>query len=213
MVYIYPRVNEWDVRQMEGFYEQYGEIDVPGKGKVRPSASGFILVEVVRAVQRDGVMMTIAATVVVLLLLLVDLRSILRTLFVFVPLLVGLCLTGGLMALLDIRIGLYNMLVLPTLMGIGIDASVHLYHAYREHGPGSLRHVLRTTGVAIVIASGTTGVGFVGMMLVSHQGLRSIGVLAVIGIIACLVGTLVTLSLLLAFGEARKNAKPAAADS
>jgi predicted RND superfamily exporter protein len=201
MVYIYPRVNEWFVTEMEEFYEEWGEIDVPGKGKVRPSASGFILVEVVRAVQRDGILMTCVATAVVLVLLIVDLRSLFKALFVFAPLLVGLCWTGGLMALLGIKVGLYNMLVLPTLLGIGIDASVHLYHTYREHGPGALRHALRTTGVAVVIASATTGVGFVGMTFVSHDGLRSIGILAVIGIAACLVGALVTLSLLLALGE------------
>jgi predicted RND superfamily exporter protein len=120
---------------------------------------------------------------------------------VFLPLLVGLTWTGGVMALLGIRIGLYNMLVLPTLLGIGIDASVHLYHAYHEHGPGSLRHSLKTTGVAIVIAAATTGVGFVGMTIVSHDGLRSIGILAIIGIAACLAGALITLPLLLALGE------------
>ena len=140
----------------------------------------------------------------VLLLLLVDLRSFSKALLVFAPLLVGLCLTGGMMAVLGIRIGLYNMLVLPTLMGIGIDASVHLYHAYREHGPGSLRHALTTTGVAVVIAAATTGVGFVGMMIVSHKGLQSIGVLAVIGILACLLGALITLPLILSLFESIK---------
>ncbi len=209
MVYIYPRVNEWDVREMEQFYEQYGEIDVPGNGKVRPAASGFILVEVVRAVQRDGILMTCVATVVVLLLIFVDLRSLRRALLVFTPLLVGLCWTGGIMALMGIRIGLYNMLVLPTLLGIGVDASIHLYHAYREHGSGSLKHTMRTTGAAVVIASATTGVGFIGMTFVSHDGLRSIGILAVIGIVACLAGALLTLNLLLALGETFNGKKEA----
>jgi predicted RND superfamily exporter protein len=209
MVYLYPWVDEWKVNEMEIFYNQFGVIDVPGKGEVRPSASGFILVEVVRAVQRDGILMTVVATAVVLILLLVDLRSLIKALFVFTPLVVGLCWTGGVMSLFGIRIGLYNMLVLPTLLGIGIDASVHLYHSYTEHGPGSLRHVLGTTGAAIVIAAATTGVGFVGMTIVNHDGLRSIGILAVIGIVACLAGALLTLPLLLAFRESLKNRKKA----
>jgi predicted RND superfamily exporter protein len=88
------------------------------------------------------------------------------------------------------------------MLGIGIDASVHLYHAYAEHGPGSLVHSLRTTGVAIVVAAATTAVGFAGMLVVSHKGLGTIGVLALTGIGATLVGALVTLPLELALIEA-----------
>jgi predicted RND superfamily exporter protein len=190
---------------MARFYERYGEIDVPGKAKIRPSASGFILVEVVRAVQRDGVLMTVLATVVVLIILFIYVRSPLKVLLIFAPLLVGLSWTGGVMALFGIRLGLYNMLVLPMLLGVGIDTSIHLYHAYHEHGPGSLGHVMRTSGVAVVIASLTTGVGFVGMLFVSHDGLRSIGILAVVGITACLIGTLLTMGLMFGLGEARRG--------
>ena len=207
MVYLDPGIDELHVDKMAAFYDEYGEIKVPGKGVVRPSASSFILVEVVRAVQKDGMLMTVVATGVVLLLLLIDLRSIRKALFVFFPLVVGLLWTGGLMALLGIRVGLYNMLVLPTLLGVGIDASVHLYHSYTERGPGSLRISLKTTGVAIFIAASTTGVGFVGMTIVNHQGLRSIGIMAIIGIGACLAGALTTLPLLLALRESWGRAK------
>ncbi len=201
MVYIFPRVYEWDIKDMEGFYEVYGTIDVPGKGEIRPSASGFIMVEVVRAVQRDGWLMTIVAIGVVFLLLLLDMRSLKKTLIVFVPLLVGVAWTIGIMGIFDIRIGLYNMLVLPTMLGIGVDASVHFYHSYREHGPGSIRYVLNTTGTAIAIAAVTTAVGFTGMLIVNHDGLRTIGVLALVGIGATLAAALTTMPLILAFNE------------
>lgn len=207
IVYIYPRVDEWNIAEMEKFYDEYGVIDVPGKGPVRPSASGFIFVEVIRAVQRDGLLMTGIAVAVVFFLLLIDLRSLKQAFVVFIPLLVGACWTAGLMAALGIKIGLYNMLVLPTMLGIGIDASVHFYHSYREHGPGSLGYVLRTTGSAIVIAAATTAVGFVGMLVVSHAGLRSIGVLATLSITATLAGALVTLPLELAWFEALARRK------
>jgi len=59
----------------------------------------------------------------------------------------------------------------------------------------------------IVIAAATTGVGFVGMTIVSHDGLRSIGILAIIGIVACLAGALLTLPLLLALGESLRSRK------
>jgi predicted RND superfamily exporter protein len=43
------------------------------------------------------------------------------------------------------------------------------------------------------------------MLVVSHNGLKSIGILAVIGIAACLAGALITLPLLLSLGEKRDS--------
>ncbi|MBN2341153.1 MAG: MMPL family transporter [Deltaproteobacteria bacterium] len=207
MVYLFPTVNEFMVDDMARFYDEFDIINAPGVGKVRPTASGFILVEVIRAVQRDGVMMTIVASIAVLLLLLLDLRSFKGALITFVPLLIGLTWTAGMMHLLDMKLGLYNMLVLPMLLGIGIDASVHLYHSYREFGAGSLPYVFRTTGIAVFVASATTGVGFVGMMIVSHNGLRTIGNLAIAGTVTSLVGSLLTLFVTLSLFESLKKRK------
>lgn len=205
MVYLFPSVNEFQVDRMADFYDRFGLIDVPGGKQVRPTASGFIMVEVVRAVQRDGVMMTVVASLIVLLLLFADQRSLKRVALVFFPLLLSLLWTAGIMGGFGIKLGLYNMLVLPLLLGIGVDTSVHFYHAYLEQGAGSIRSVLKTTGMAIFVSSATTAVGFVGMMMVSHNGLRTIGNLAIIGISVTMLGSLLILSTLLALGEARRG--------
>ncbi len=206
MVYLFPGISEFHSDKMASFYDKYGLIDVPEVGRVRPAASGFILVEVIRAVQHDGIVMTVAAIIVVLFLLFIDLRSIKGTLLTFIPLLVGLIWTGGFMGVLDIKLGLYNMLMLPMLLGIGIDASVHFYHSYLEQGTGSIKYVFKTTGMAVLVASITTGVGFAGMLIVSHNGLRTIGELAVLGIFTSLAGSLITVAVLLALVE-RFNTK------
>jgi hypothetical protein len=47
----------------------------------------------------------------------------------------------------------------------------------------------------------TTAVGFTGMLIVSHAGLRTIGILALVGIGTTLTGALVTQPLMLAIRE------------
>jgi predicted RND superfamily exporter protein len=190
---------------MAAFYDQFGAMNVDGVGTVHPSASGFILVEVVRAVQRDGVMMAVLSLLVVLVVLFIDFKRIAATALVFAPLLLGLIWTAGIMGFAGMKLGLYNMLVLPLLLGVGIDATVHLYHSWREQGPGSLRLVLKETGLAIVVSSATTAVGFVGMSIVSHLGLRTIGLLAIVGITTCLISALTVLPVLLSLIEQRQN--------
>lgn len=206
IVYVYPRTDEWDVRSVARFYRDFGSIDVEGYGTVRLTASGFIFVEVVEAAKRDGLTVSIAAVVLVFLILLIDFRSWRRALFVFAPLMVGLMWSALAMALLDIRIGLYNLLVIPTMVGIGIDASVHLYHAYLERGQGSLRQVMRVNGGAVLVSSLTTAVGFFGSMMTTHNGLRSIGVLALLGISLSTAAALITTPLLLSFKERYRTA-------
>ena len=39
----------------------------------------------------------------------------------------------------DIKLNLYNMVAFPTIIGMGIDNSVHIFHRYQEIGRGSLR--------------------------------------------------------------------------
>lgn len=202
VVYVYAHVNEWDAIEVEKFYREYGVLDVAaGNGKVHLAASGFILVDVIRAVQRDGWLILSASILIMLALLFIDLRSVGHVLLVSLPLAIGLAWMGGLMVLCDVRLGLYNMLILPVILGTAIDASVHLFHAWQHEEAGSIPWILRTTGLAAAAAAITDGAGFVGMILIGHDGLRSIGLLGTLGLAACLAGALVTLPLLLSLAE------------
>ena len=118
-------------------------------------------------------------------------RSVKWTFVAVVPLLIGLVWMLGIMVLFGVQLTFYNLVVLPTVLGIGNDGGVHLTHRYREEGRGSIRRVLRSTGEHVTMGALTNLVGFGGLLLSSHPGLRSIGVLAVVGIGATLAATLV----------------------
>jgi len=79
---------------------------------------------------------------------------------------------------------MFNVVVIPSIIGIGIDGVVHMHHRYRREGPGSMLLVVRYTGAAILLASLTTAVGFGSSLVSSHQGLKSMGTLALLGILA-----------------------------
>jgi len=96
------------------------------------------------------------------------------------------------------------MIIIPTIIGIGIDNGVHIYHRYKQEGPGSLRKVLRHTGSAIGISSLTTMVGFSGLIFAFHPGLNAIGELALIGISLTLLAALVILPAVFQLQESRK---------
>jgi predicted RND superfamily exporter protein len=110
------------------------------------------------------------------------------------------------MYLFDIRLNLYNMVAFPTMIGMGIDNGVHIYHRYREEGRHSLRLVLRTTGIALLATSLTTMVGFSGLIPANHPALVSIGTLSLIGLGCCFITAVTLLPAILQLGE--KKSRP-----
>ena len=124
-------------------------------------------------------------------------RSVRWTLLALTPLVVGLLWMVALMEVFGVALTFYNLVVLPAILGIGNDAGVHLVHRYREEGPGSMRHVLRSTGEHVGVGALTTLIGFAGLLLSFHPGLRSIGLLATLGIGATMAAALLFLPALI----------------
>lgn len=196
-VFIYPSVRLRDGRNAIRFAEEIGAITLPS-GKVLHAASpNIIIADLLRMAIREGKQAVALSLAVVFLILLADVRSLKGTLLVMSPLILGLTWMGGLMFILGMKFNLFNMVVLPSVVGIGVDAGVHIHHRYREEGPGSLHLVLRRTGPAVAVATITTIVGYTGLMLASHPGLVSIGKLAVVGLSATLVSAVFMLPALI----------------
>jgi hypothetical protein len=124
---------------------------------------------------------------------------------------VAIVLTVGMMVVFGIKLGLYNMVVLPTVLGTGIDGAIHMYHRYLEEPDRNLWVVLRTTGLSVVASSVTTLAGFIGLVFVSHKGVNTIGGMACAGIFASLITAVFLLPGLIVMlegsGKKRETAK------
>ena len=89
---------------------------------------------------------------------------------------------------LNLKLNIFNLVIFPILLGIGIDSSIHLYHRFHEEGANhkALRTMFQSTGNSLLLASTTTMIGFASMLTADHQGLKSIGEVALVGM-ACLL--------------------------
>jgi len=116
------------------------------------------------------------------------------------PVALGFVITLALMRLLAIDLNFMNIIVLPMVFGLGVDDGIHFVHRLREDGARNPAVALTGAGRPIIVTSLTTMVGFGSLVLADNPGLRSIGHLALIGVGACLVCSVVTLpAVLLAF--------------
>jgi hypothetical protein len=168
----------------------------------RLASPSLVFVSMIESIQRDGVQYMGIALVLVLLLLLVALRHPARVLLVASPLLVGALWTFGIASWLGMRLDFFNMVIVPVMLGIGIDDGVHFYYRYEEEGRGSVSSTLRHIGAAILMTSVTDLVGFGGLAITSYNGLQSIGYLAFVAIGCTFTSTVLLMPSILWIAEA-----------
>jgi predicted RND superfamily exporter protein len=175
---------------------------------VSPEATGFAIshFENVNGLKTSFQESGLVTLLAVLFLLFLDFRSPGRTILAMIPLAVGLSVAWGGMALLGMDYHPANVIAYPLVIGIGIDAGVHILHRYKQEGAARLTSVIRHTGRAVLMSTGTTMIGFGSLSLASHTGMSEMGQVLLIGIAASLVGaTLVLPATLALLGGKRAN--------
>ena len=175
--------------------------------KVAPEAVGgaLILVEFGRAVARSFREALGTAVVAVALLLWLLWRRLEDMALVMTPLGLASLLTVATAVLLDMPFNFANVVVLPLLLGIGVDSGIHLVHRHRvtiEAGGAARppeRELLETsTAQAVFFSALTTMASFGSLALSDHPGFASLGKLLLIGVTYTLLANLLLLPALLA---------------
>ena len=88
------------------------------------------------------------------------------------------------MVLLGLPMNFFNIFVTTMIIGIGVDYGIHMMHRYRESRDAQTEDLdagLVETGKAIVLAALSTTVGFGSLSMSSYPGLRSMGMVAILG--------------------------------
>ncbi len=145
----------------------------------------------------------VLAGVAITVALLLALRHPLTAALAIIPLVAGIIAMLGVMALASLPFNYANFIVLPLIVGIGIDDGIHIVHHWREESTQSLTVVLRQIGRAIVLTSLTTTIGFGSLVSSHYPGLRSIGWVTGLGILSCLLAALILLPAVLSWCEQR----------
>jgi predicted RND superfamily exporter protein len=189
--FIYGSYKSWDAREMREFQDRYGHWNFGGED-LRVYSSAFILSDVIQAVKEDSIKMGIFIFIVLLITLSLALRNTKLIFICMASITASILLTIGLMGLTNFSIGLgkitiYNVIIIPMALGVGIDATIHLVLSWYRYSHLGLRHLFDTTGRMVMAASLTTVAGFLGVLFIEHKGMRTIGELAVMAIFSTLI--------------------------
>jgi predicted RND superfamily exporter protein len=211
IVYITPTEGSSvrDVKYLRRWADAYRRTVLPSGEVIVGSGRAVIFADMLEGVIEESpkaIVLSFIGTVVVVILSFAGARGGLRaTLLVLGSLLVGLAWMGGTMAVLGVRLNFLNFIAFPITVGIGVDYAINVVHRWRVEGPGQLPRIVRETGGAVVLCSLTTTLGYLALLRSVNMAVRSFGLAAVIGEIACLLAVMVVLPACLKWLEQREQ--------
>jgi hypothetical protein len=170
-----------------------------------PAAGGPVVanVELGRAIIESLQQAFVTALIVIATLLLLLWRSPKYAMITLTPLLIGSAMTAAFTWVADMPFNFANVVVLPLILGIGVDSGIHLVHRHRT-GLFGADTILRTgTAQAVFFSAMTTIVSFATLGFSNHLGIASFAQLLTVGIGFMLVANLVVLPAILELLEGK----------
>ncbi len=185
---IHPAFDRKDGRNAMNFSRELYSLKLP-EGVKGPIGETTLFAEILMIVTSEVGLIVVATLLGVLLLVWLNLKSIWGALLVMLPLFSGMAISFGIMVLMGIDLNLFSVLVVPVLLGMGVDDGVHYYKHWRENNRDT-RKTQKELFETLSITTITTMLGYSGMMFAGHPGIQSIGIFACIGLFTILLTTL-----------------------
>ena len=128
------------------------------------------------------------SSILVFLLLLISFGRIELAIVTFIPLLISWIWTIGIMGIFDIRFNFFNLMISTFIFGLGDDFSIFMTEGHL-HKLQFKRDNIQTFKRSTILSALTTVIGIGVLLFAGHPALKSIALVAVIGITSAVVIT------------------------
>ncbi|KYK25007.1 hypothetical protein AYK25_05600 [Thermoplasmatales archaeon SM1-50] len=177
--------------------EEYRKELIDELEEVNPNIVGraIIVPKLVDMMGDDVIKVTIFASIPILVIVFIGFRkkTPIYALLALIPVAFGIIGLLGLSGPLGIDLNMTSIMMIPLVIGIGIDDGIHILHRYKEEGKGSITWVVQNTGKAVFLTTATTCLAFSSFLIAEHPGMRSLGQVPVLGLILCLIAAIIFL--------------------
>lgn len=156
--------------------------------KIEQTSNALLTHEVDQTVWNTTIILGIAIFVLIIILLAISFRDYTYVLLPFTTLIIVAVWTFGTMVLLGVEFTVVEVAVLPLVVGLGIDYSVHISRRYQEElSKGkdistALKRSVKMVGSALSLAVATTIIAFFSNIFSEITPIRNFGILVGLGI-------------------------------
>ena len=126
-------------------------------------------------------------TILLWFILLIFYNKLSRAFFTLLPALFAMSWVTISVHLMGIHISAYSSIAFVLLIAASVDGSLQLWSAYYEKQGGNAWTIMHTKLLSIVGAQGASFVGAIAMLLCPHPGIKSVGLIAFIGLLCIFV--------------------------
>jgi len=178
------------VKSMERFDSEKNYVSMEATG------AGVITYQIDDLTEEANMIILPGIFIAICIILFINFRKLSYIILPIVGLSISVIWLIGTMVLFGIRFNTMYVALIPLLMGLGVDYSVHMFHNYRaelEKGktPGkAIATSIKEVGTAMFLAALTTVIAFLSFLTASIAPLRDFGVLCALGIIYTFITTI-----------------------
>ncbi len=194
-----PKGSMWDVDFLDKFVKELKS--------VTPNVTGFPVTH--RVYVRQAVTAVFQSMLysffVILVLLIIDFRSMRGVLLSLMPLLIGMLWLQLFLYIFGVDYNVANVAGLPLLLGLGIVYGLRIVHRWREDTTITAFAATRTTGKGLAFAALAIIAGLVSIVFARHTGVSAFGKILLLGIILCMFTALVILPAFIDYLYVMKN--------
>ena len=133
-VLVFPAVSLADGKKVQEFASEVRSIAGPNGQQLSAAGEAMILADIINMVTREMPQILGAAVLSVLVVMALTLASLKLAVLCLSPTIVSLFALTGLMPLADLQFNYLNIIVLTVLIGVTVDASVHLVSRLQTAG-------------------------------------------------------------------------------
>lgn len=195
--------NLWNAVNLFRFTDTIREVTLENGKVVTSSGDAVVFADLLRLIEKDGPISTIASLLGVLMFVIILLRSFKYFALVSSALVVGVIWMLGLISLFGLKLNFFNFVVLPMTFGVSVDYAFNIVQRYRQEGFGSIEKVISRIGIAVLLCSLTTQIGYGVLLTGDSLALRGFGKIALIGELTCIFNALIILPAIIFFFEGR----------
>ncbi len=194
-VYVTPAAgkNLWNAVNLFRFTDTIREVKLENGKVVTSSGDAIVFADLLRLIEKDGPKTTLISLIGVLLFVLILIRSVKYFMLVSSALILGILWMLGLVALFDLKLNFFNFVVLPMTFGVGIDYAFNVVQRYRQEGGKNIEYVISRIGLAVLLCSLTTQIGYGVLITGDSLALRGFGKIALIGEVTSIFNALIVL--------------------
>jgi predicted RND superfamily exporter protein len=196
-----------DLRYLIRWANAFRETQLPNGEVVRGSGRAVVFADMLQAVQTATPRTLSLSLVMTTLVVAVLFRGVRGTFLVFATLFTGIVWLGLMMSATGVRLNFMNFIALPVTFGIAVDYPVNFLTRLRGDPRRDVLGALRGTGGAIILCSLTTLLGYTALLASVNQAIRSLGLLCVLGELACVTAATLLLPAVLVWHQRTRSVR------